>query len=1120
MITTSAIVADQINALFSSIMYRSNSFIRLTLLSVVMFAFCAIVNAQNTTVKGTVKDPFGNPVIGAVVMAGSSNSSIGSMTDENGCYSITLPVGVNSLSFVLLGYEDVVENINGRTEINVVMKESSTYLEEAVSIGYAKVKRKDLTGSSVSVTGSNLVQIPATTAAQALTGKAAGLNVVTQNGAPGSEINITVRGGGSITQSTTPLYIVDGFAMEDGLRMVDINDIETIDVLKDASATAIYGAQGSNGVILITTKSGKAGKTNVSFNSYGEFERISNKLSMLSPVEYAQYQYEYALLNTGGKISDWADMFGGSIADADFYKNAYSMMDSRYGSLQGIDWQDLVFGNTAFTQSHNVNINGGNEKTKFMLSYNYNNQDGIMAKHGYKKNSVRAKINHELYKGVRLDFNTAFSSSDIEGGGKMSSALRKTLLQPPTGGVKFTDEDLITRNLAEEFKKLEGQYDLDNPILENNAVDNHTYNRQYVVNAGIEFDLLKYLTWRTAGSYTWYSIRSDYWDDGTTRAAQSYKTDTQTDVHPYGKRTNKEKYTWQVTNTLNYNQSFAKHSLSVLLGQETIFNHSQDEQNVYYGFPENNFGLNNVGMGLSYSRASSMSENAIVSFFGRAMYNYDSKYLLSFSLRADGSSKFAKGNKWGYFPSASAAWRVSQEDFYKGSSFSNVMNDLKFRVGYGTSGNCNVDDYIYTTAYGAGHYAIGNKDIATLVPSSILGNPDLRWETTVSMNVGLDMSFAMNRVNLSLDWYNNQSKDLIILNDIPNTTGYTKQYQNLGSIRNRGFEIVINSVNIDSQNSNGFRWTTDFNLSMNRSKVLSLYGSEGKDYMYSQLGDSYENWSANFLVKVGQPIGQFFGYVYDGVYTTDDFNQNPDGSYILKPGIPYDSNRKREQVKPGDMKFVPQTDATDSDGNPTYMLSSEKDRAVIGNANPLIAGGMTNTFTFKGFDLSIFMNFSIGNKVWNLNKVRYYGPYLGNMNAFAEMGNRFTLIDPATGKETTDLERLAELNPDQHSKTKLWSLNTYNNYSVSCPMDLFVEDGSYLRIKTITLGYTLPKKLVNKAKIDNLRLYATLNNPFIFTKYSGYDPEVSVSSSAMNQGVDSSSFPKTKGVVIGLNLSF
>ena len=256
LISTSAIVADQINALFSSIMYRSNSFIRLTLLSVVMFAFCAIVNAQNTTVKGTVKDPFGNPVIGAVVMAGSSNSSIGSMTDENGCYSITLPVGVNSLSFVLLGYEDVVENINGRTEVNVVMKESSTYLEEAVSIGYAKVKRKDLTGSSVSVTGSNLVQIPATTAAQALTGKAAGLNVVTQNGAPGSEINITVRGGGSITQSTTPLYIVDGFAMEDGLRMVDINDIETIDVLKDASATAIYGAQGSNGVILITTKSG------------------------------------------------------------------------------------------------------------------------------------------------------------------------------------------------------------------------------------------------------------------------------------------------------------------------------------------------------------------------------------------------------------------------------------------------------------------------------------------------------------------------------------------------------------------------------------------------------------------------------------------------------------------------------------------------------------------------------------------------------------------------------------------------------------------------------------------------------------------------------------------------
>ncbi len=1089
----------------------------LLLTAAMLMAGTICASAQNRTVSGTVTDSDGNPVMGAVVMAMVGNTPQGQTTDENGMYSIDIPASVKTLTYSLLGYDDVIETVGSRSTINVVLRESSLYLEEAVSIGYAKVKRKDLTGSSVSVSGNDLSQIPVTTAAQALSGKAAGLNIVTQNGAPGAEINITVRGGNSITQSTSPLYIVDGFAMEDGLRMVDINDIESIDVLKDASATAIYGAQGSNGVILITTKSGKAGKTTVSYNAYGQFERISKKLSMLGAEDYAKYQYEFAMLNTSGKIAEWANMFGGSLSDSDFYTGAYSRIHSQYADKSAIDWQELVFGKTAFTQSHNVNITGGNDVTKFMLSYNYNDQDGIMDKHGYTRNSVRTKINHELWKGVRLDFSASFSDTKVEGGGKMSSALRKTLLQPPTGGVRFTDDELINNDLADEFKKIEGQYDLDNPILENNAIDNDKYTRQAVINAGIEFDILKNLTWRTAGSYTWYSIRSDYWDNGTTRAAQSYKTDTQGNVHPYGSRNNSEKYSYQITNTLNWSQTLDRHNFSALLGQETIFNHSQYDNNVYYGFPENNFGLNNIGMGQSYSRDSGLSENAIVSFFGRVMYSYDDRYLLSVSARADGTSKFAKGHKWGFFPSASAAWRISQEDFYQGSALSNVVNRLKLRVGYGTSGNCNVDDYIYTTAYGAGHYAVNNTDVSTLVPSGTLGNPDLKWETTSSFNVGADLGFARDRVNLSIDWYNNQSNDLIILNDIPNTTGYSKQYQNLGAIRNRGLELVLNSVNIEKGD---FRWTTDFNISFNRSKVLSLYGQGGKDYMYSSLSDSYENWSANFLVKVGQPIGQFFGYVYDGVYTTDDFNQNADGSYSLKDGVPYDSNRKRSDVKPGDMKFVPQTDATDADGNPTYTLSTENDRTVIGNANPLFAGGLSNTFTFKGFDLSIFMSFSYGNKVWNLNKVRYYGPYLGNMNSFSEMAGRFTLIDPATGKETTDLARLAELNPDQHDKSMLWSLSSYNNYSVSCPMSLFSEDGSYLRLNTITLGYTLPKALTRKAKIENLRFYVTLNNIHTFTKYSGYDPEVSTSGSAINQGVDSSSFPRTKGCVIGVNMNF
>ena len=1096
---------------------NSTSLFKALLLAFMLVGASSVAYAQQKTISGKVSDSNGDPVMGAVVMAVVGGSTQGQTTDIDGMYTISIPSSVKTLTFSLLGYDDVIETVGNRTEINVTLKESSLYLEEAVSIGYAKVKRKDLTGSSVSVSGNDLAQVPATTAAQALSGKAAGLSIVSQSGAPGADLNITIRGGSSITQSTSPLYIVDGFAMEDGLKMVDINDIESIDVLKDASATAIYGAQGSNGVILITTKSGKAGKTTVTYNAYAQFEKISRNLAMLGPEDYVKYQYEFAMLNTGGKIGEWANMFGGSLSDPDFYTGAYSRIHSQYAGKESIDWQDIVFGRTGFTQSHNVNVNGGNETTRFMLSYNYNDQDGIMAKHGYSRNGVRAKINHELWKGVRLDFNAAFNSTRVEGGGRMSSALRKTLLQPPTGGVRFTDEDLINKDLTDEFKKIEGQYDLDNPILENNAIDNNSYTRQMVVNAGIDIDIVKGLTWRTAGSYTWYSIRNDYWDDGTTRAAESYKTDTQGNVHPYGSRRSTEKYNWQITNTLNYSGSVDRHSFSALLGQETVFNHSQFDYNMYYGFPENNFGLNNVGMGQSYSRSSGLSENALVSFFGRAMYSYDDRYLLTVSARADGTSKFAKGHKWGFFPSASAAWRISQEEFYKGSAFSEVVNRMKFRLGQGTTGNCNVEDYIYTTAYGAGHYAVGKADVSTLVPSSILGNPELKWETTTSFNVGVDLGLAGDRVNLSVDWYNNQSNDLIILNDVPNTTGYSRQYQNLGAIRNRGLEIVLNSINVDR---GGFRWTSDFNMSFNRSKVLSLYGQDGKDYMYSSLNDSYENWSASFLVKVGQPLGQFFGYVYDGVYTTDDFIQNTDGSYALKPGVPYDSNRRRTDVKPGDMKFVPQTDSVDSDGNPTYALSTDKDKAVVGNANPVFSGGFTNSFSYKGFDLSVFMSFSLGNKVWNLNKVRYYGPYLGNMNSFSEMGGRFTLIDPATGKETTDLARLAELNPRQSDKDMLWSLSSYNNYSVSCPMDLFSEDGSYLRLNTITLGYTLTKDLTRKAKIENLRFYVTLNNICTFTRYSGYDPEVSTSGSALNQGIDSSSFPRTRGCVLGVNMNF
>jgi len=1067
---------------------------RLCLLMLLLVSCTLSAFAQNKTITGTVKDA-SDVVIGAsVVVKGTTK---GTMTDLDGKYTITVPATAKQLVFSFVGYESQTVTIGNQSKIDVVLKELAQMLDEVVAIGYAKVKRKDLTAASVSVGGDELKSVPVTTAAQALTGKAAGVNVTTQSGAPGASINITVRGGTSITQSTSPLYIVDGFQMENGLQNVDINDIASIDVMKDASATAIYGAQGSNGVIIITTKSGKAGKTEVNYNTYFSFEKLGKKLPIMDVLDYVKYQYEFQTLS--GNESKWASMFGGDTSTTDFYTGAYDRIQSEYGSRKGIDWQDLVFGGTGMLQNHNLNINGGNEKTKYMLSYNYTDQEGIMSKHGYSKNSIRAKINHELWKGVRLDFNTNYQSTTLEGGGSLGGMLKMTILQPVTGGTRFTNEQFINSDISDEMLALDSQYDVYNPLIINDAVMQKKFTRQYSANAGLEIDIMKDLTFRTAGSYLWQQVRNDYWDDGRTKTAQNYGG-------PYGSRDNAEKTTWQITNTLTYGHQFGDHKLNVLLGQETSYAESLSLDNEYHYFDETNFGLNDVNMGSAYAYSSGKSRYGLVSVFGRASYDYKGRYLVTGTMRADGSSKFSKGNQWGYFPSASAAWRITEEEFMKDQK---IFDNLKLRVGYGTAGNCNIDNNMYATDYGAGHYAINNTDVSTLVPGNILGNKNLKWETTTSTNIGLDLSVLHNRVNLSVDLYNNESANLIIKNKIPLSTGYSYQYQNIGSIRNRGIELMLNSSNIRNKD---FTWSTDFNISFNRSKVLDIYGEGGNDYFLQNYGSRVD-----YMIKVGKPLGQFYGYKYNGVYTTDDFNQNANGTYTLKDGVASLKGKNRALVKPGDVKYVCLAGEKDANGNPVW---STNDRSVIGNAQPKFQGGLNNTFTYKGFDLTVFMNFVYGNKVFNMSSQRFIGPYLPNQNTLDVMNSRFQLVDPSTGKETKDLARLAELNPQQYGKNAMWSLNADNKIAITDALDYYLEDGSFLRLSTITLGYSLPKKMLQKAHINNARVYCTLNNIYTFTNYSGYDPEVAATSSALTQGIDDSSYPRAKSYVVGLNLTF
>ena len=1077
------------------ILHRKMCLLMLLLISCPLSIF-----AQNKTLTGTVRDAI-DVVIGASVTV-KGDKSIGTITDMDGNFKLSVPVSAKELVVSFIGYEDQTVLIGNKTHFAVTLKESSVMLEEVVAIGYAKVKRKELTGSSVSVGSKDLAMAPVTTAAQALAGKAAGVNIVQQSGAPGADINITVRGGTSITQGTEPLYIVDGFQMENGLQNVDINDIETIDVMKDASATAIYGARGSNGVILITTKSGKAGKTEVSYNGFVSFDRLGKKLDLMGVEDYVKYQYEFQLLR--GNEDNFSNIFGGDINSGDVYTGAYSRIANEYGNRAGIDWQDEVFGNTGITQNHNVNISGGSEKTKYMLSYNYTGEDGIMDKHGYQKNSIRAKINHELWKGVRFDFSSSLQMTKVDGGGSLGGTLKQTILQPVTGGVKWTNEQLLGSDLADLFSEMYGgdNYDANNPIINNQSITNEKYTRMATVNAGLEIDILKDLTFRTSGSYMWQQVRHDYWDNGNTKTASSNQS-----PYGYGYRNNSEKFSWQITNTLNYAFNVKEaHRFNVLLGQETWYQESMNLDNEYRKFSDGNFGLNDVSMGTPQTWKSGKSRIGLVSLFGRLSYNYSDRYLFTGTLRADGSSKFARGQQWGYFPSASAAWRISEEGFMKDFDF---FQNLKLRVGYGTSGNNNVDNNMYATDYGSGHYGYNGSDYITLVPGTTLGNKKLKWEKTTTTNIGLDVSIFNSRVNLSVDWYNNESSNLLIKNKIPTSTGYTHQFQNIGSIRNRGVELVLNTTNIRTKD---FSWTMDFNIAFNRSKVLDIYGDGETDNFIAE----YES-RMGFKIEEGKPLGQFFGLIYDGIYTTDDFVQNADGGYTLKDGIPYLKGSNRENVKPGDAKYRPTAGEVDADGNPVWGTN---DRTVIGNAAPDFIGGWNNTFTYKGFDLTIFMNFVVGNDVFSMSTQRFIGPYLANQNTLEKMKNRFTLIDPSTGKESTDLARLAALNPHQYSGDALWNISGNNKTAISERSSYYLEDGSYLRLNTITLGYTLPKKLVQRAKISNARVYCTLNNIHTFTGYTGYDPEVSASSSALTPGIDNSSYPRSKSWVVGVNLTF
>jgi len=1053
-----------------------------------MLGLTAVAEAQSTRqLTGQIKVAGTNEALPGVsiVLLGTTT---GTTSDALGKFTLRLPDRSDlTLSVSYIGYVAKQVKVGNQSTIDIALDADMKALDEVVVVGYATVNKRDVTGSVSSVNTKQLRDIPITNAAEALTGRLAGVQVTTSEGAPGANIQIRVRGGGSITQDNSPIYVVDGVQVENALNFLSPQDIESIDVLKDASTTAIYGARGANGVVIITTKSGRGGKTTVSYNGSMGFREISRTMNVLNPYDFVRWQYERSQ---------------GDITAVSSFTTLYGTWDNinQYKTTTPINWQEEVFGRRAAYQNHNVVVNGGTASTNFNLSLTRNKEDGVLLESGFDRYLATFRLDHKASDKLKVGLNVRYLSQTILGAGTTTSGTRSTnrlrhsiqyrpLLIGATPEVDDFDENLYISS-----------GNLVNPILMTQAEYSRNLSRALNLSGYVNYNITKDLMFRsTVGVDNNDNRINQFWSKvtGTARNFASL---------PVASIFQQNAVTFNNANTLQYHRKFAqKHDLTVLVGQE-IYDYSAKNNTMETRYfpadiaPEQaiaNMGLGSAPTGAAQPRAISneLPPNRLFSLFGRVSYNLQDKYLASFSLRSDRSSKFNYENGALVFPSGTVAWRFSKENFMKDMTW---ITDAKLRAGYGIAGNNRIGDLLYQQLYGVtGEYALNRTVLPGYAPIS-LANPNLRWESNVSKNIGLDLAFLNNRFQLSIDAYQNTGRDLLLAVAIPPTSGYSSQIRNLGSTQNKGIELQLTAYVIQKRD---LSWTSNFNIASNRNKVLDLgpvqqqtrnsgwQGSDGTD---------------DYLVKVGEPVGLMYGFVTDGFYKVEDFTYNgTTNTYTIKPGIAVNSVYGVPQ--PGMLKWKD----LDGDG----LITADKDRTVIGNANPKFIGGWNNQFTYKGFDASIFVNWVLGNDIYNANKIEWTDGAFPNLNLLDIMKNRWTNINDA-GQVVTDPEALKALN----ANATIWTPVRVQRYWLH---SWAVEDGSFLRINNVTLGYTLPGNLLKKVGVSRLRVYGTVNNLATLTRYSGYDPEVSTRrSDPLTQGVDFAGYPRAQAVVFGVNLSF
>lgn len=1049
------------------------------------------VSAQNVTVKGTVKDNTGETVIGASVVE-KGNTTNGAITDLDGNFTLTVPSDA-TLVFSYIGMKTQEVAVKGRTILNITMDDDSQALEEVVVIGYGSVRRKDLTGSVATVDADVLTAVPVASATEALTGKMAGVQITTTEGSPDAEMKIRVRGGGSITGDNSPLFIVDGFPVE-SISDIPASEIEDITVLKDASSTAIYGSRGANGVILVTTKSGKEGKVSVSYNAYYSWKKIANTMDVLDPYDYAKWQYELALLKDD--LTSYEQYFG-KYEDMDMYQN-----------IPYNDWQDLTFGRTGHTFNHNLNISGGTERIRYSFSYAHMNDKAIMEGSNYKRDNFSLKLNTKPTKNTTLDFSIRYSETDIRGGGANETSSTLDTDKRLKYSVIYTPIPLA--NLDESAGSADDDLgNLYHPITAIWDNDRMKERKTLNMNGSFGWEIFKNFKVKTEFGYDDYRNNDQrFW--GTTTYYIKNTPAAANQGHPAIRINNLFRHRFRNTNTINYD--FEKvlknkdHSLNLLVGHEWIITKENELENEVHGFPDwisatEAWELTNIQGTTPYNIENTLNpDDKLFSFFGRVNYNYKSKYLLTATFRADASSKFSEDNRWGFFPSAAVAWRISSESFMEGAK--NWLDDLKLRFSYGTAGNNNIPSGQLVQVYNSNTTSWINGFNNYWAPSKTMANPDLKWETTITRNLGLDFTLFGGKLNGTIEAYLNTTKDLLI-NFPVSGTGYDTQYRNMGETQNKGIEATINWTIVNKKNW-GISLNANIGFNKNEIKDLGIMQDFGQDTSWasSEIGQ-------DFWIAKGGSVGEMLGYRSAGRYEVSDFVGYDAASetWILKEGVD-DCTAVVGTLRPGMMKLKDLS----GDG---VVTGGYEDREIIGDANPVATGGFGINARAYGFDLSANFNFSIGNDVYNANKIEYTmtGKYqYRNMTTEMADGNRWTNLNP-DGTICNDPEQLAAMN----ANTTMWSPMTQRMVF----SDWAVEDGSFLRLNTLTLGYTLPESLMNKVHIKNLRFYVTAYNVFCLTGYSGFDPEVSTAlQTNLTPGVDYSAYPKSRQFVIGVNLNF